>query len=540
MTDIFISYARPTEAKAQRVEEALRGMGHDVWRDDQLAAHQAFGQALEERLAAAKVVLVLWSADAARSEWVRSEASRARAMGKLVQLTLDKSPLPMPFDQIQCANLVGWNGEADAPGWRRVVASIADLMGGPALAPETPLAEDAPLTLPGKPSIAVMPFANLSGDREQDYFADGMVEEIAAAMARFRSLFVIASGSTLAFKGSTTAPSEIGRRLGVRYLLDGSVRRSGDRVRITVKLIDATDGAQMWSERFEDTLQDVFALQDRVALSVAGVIEPTVREAEIKRAAQRPTSSLTSYDLFLRAQAILRTYHWSELFEAIALAEQAVVLDPGFGQALSLASRCHYLAMLYGLSADPEAHRTAALELSLRATRAASDDAYVLGNTAMLTAYLQHDVASAITMVERACALNPGAASAWFSSGAIRILADQLDLAVEHLRTAMRLNPVGPEHYGAVLFLAMARFQQRRYEEAVALANELYQHAENPTGFAILAASLGHLGQAPEAREALANYVRLSGRSIEDYAVAVWPRDDHRSLFLDGIAAAGT
>jgi predicted Zn-dependent protease len=158
----------------------------------------------------------------------------------------------------------------------------------------------------------------------------------------------------------------------------------------------------------------------------------------------------------------------------------------------------------------------------------------------MLSAYLEHDVAPAIALVERACGLNPGAASAWFSSGAVRILAGQLDLAVEHLQTAMRLNPVGPEHYGSVLFLTMARFQQRRFEDAVALAAELYRHTENPTGCAILAASLGHLGRRSAAREALGNYRRLSGRSIESYAVEVWPRDDHRGLFLEGIAAANS
>src|SRR5580658_2197136 len=179
MSDVFISYARETEGAAQRIAEALQGLGYGVWRDDEIPAHRSFGEVLEERLAAAKVVLVLWSAEAARSDWVRSEASRARAMGKLVQLTLDKSPLPMPFDQIQCANLVGWSGEADAPGWRKVVASIGDLAdaGAPASLMEPP--PDPPL--PSKPSIALLPFTNLSGDPEQDYFAEGMVEEIARA-----------------------------------------------------------------------------------------------------------------------------------------------------------------------------------------------------------------------------------------------------------------------------------------------------------------------------------------------------------------------
>jgi adenylate cyclase len=173
-----------------------------------------------------------------------------------------------------------------------------------------------------------------------------------------------------------------------------------------------------------------------------------------------------------------------------------------------------------------------------RAMRVATDDAHVLGNSAMLFAYLEHDLETASALAERACALNPGSAQAWYCSGAVRILSDQLDLAIEHLETSMRLNPVGPDRFGAILFLAMARFQQRRFNDAIVLANELYQNAENPTGCAVLAASYGHLGQAAAARDALAHYRRLSPQTIETYARSVWPREDHLKLFLEGIALA--
>ncbi len=537
MADIFISYARSTAPQAQAVAEALRGLGYGVWRDDELPAHRAYAKVIEERLAAAKAVVVIWSSEAAKSQWVFSEANRAREDGKLVQLRLDAARLPMPFDTIQCVDLVGWTGDTDAAGWRKVVASIAELMDHPTPGVASAAAAPPP-ALPTKPSIGVLPFNDLTGTADQDYFVDGMMEEIVNSLARFRSLFVIASGSTMALKGRSASPQEVGRLLGVRYLLEGSVRKAANRVRITVKLVDAADGAQVWAERFEDTLEDVFALQDKVALSVAGVLEPAVREAEIKRVAQRPTADMGSYDLYLRAIAVLRTYVWSDIFEAIRLAEQAIALDPEFGAALSLASRCHYLVVLYGWSDDPESHRRDALALSRRAMRAADDDAGVLGNTAMLAAYLEHDLGTATSLVERACALNPGAASAWFASGAVRIHSGQLDLAVEHLQTAMRLNPVGPERSGAMLFLAMARFQQRRFDEAVALANEIYLHFENPTGCAILAASYGHLGLGDAAREALAQYERLSQRTIETYARSVWPREDHLKLFLDGVTLA--
>jgi adenylate cyclase len=225
--------------------------------------------------------------------------------------------------------------------------------------------------------------------------------------------------------------------------------------------------------------------------------------------------------------------------EAIALAEQATDLDPGFGQAWSLAARCHYLVYLYGWSDDPEPHRKAAMECTRRALRAAAEDAHVLGWAAMLQAYLGHDLSAAVTTADRAIGLNPGAAHAWFSSGAVRILTGELDLAVDHLERSIRLNPVGPDRNSALLFLAMARFQQRRFDEAASLARELSQHFDNPTAAAILAASLGQLGGAgPEAGAALADFHRLSRQSIERFAGLVWPLEAQRRLFLDGLALA--
>ena len=252
-----------------------------MWRDDGLPAHRAYAEVIEERLKAAKAVVVIWSSEAAKSQWVFSEANRAREDGKLVQLAVEDTRLPMPFDTIQCADLAGWSGEAGASSWRKVVASIGDLLGGANPAPIPGSVADAPLPLPTKPSIAVMPFANLSGDPEQDYFAEGLVEEIVRALSRVRSLFVIGSGSSASLKAMVTTPREVARTLGVRYVLEGSVRKAGGRVRIAVRLVDGLDGAQIWADRFEDTLEDVFALQDRVALSVAGVIEPAVREADL-------------------------------------------------------------------------------------------------------------------------------------------------------------------------------------------------------------------------------------------------------------------
>jgi len=310
MSHVFISYARSTAKEAQAVAAALRGLGHEVWLDDEIPAHRAYADVIEERLREAKAVVVVWSIEAVRSQWVQSEADKARESGKLVQLNLDGAKLPMPFDRIQCADLTGWSGDLDAPGWRKVAASIADLVGASQpRPPPAPGLAAPPLALPDKPSIAVLPFADPAGDKDGDYFADGMVDEIATALSRLPSLFVIDSGSSLSFRGAGRAPKQIAQELGVRYVLEGSVRRSGPRVRITVQLVDTVEGGQIWAERFDDTLEDVFALQDTIANAVAARIEPTIEAAETRRAQTRPTEDMRAYDLFLHALYLQRQWN---------------------------------------------------------------------------------------------------------------------------------------------------------------------------------------------------------------------------------------
>jgi TolB-like protein len=224
-----------------------------------------------------------------------------------------------------------------------------------------------PPPLPSKPSIAVMPFANLSGDPEQESFADGMVEEIARALSRFKSLFVIGGASGLAFKGKAATPREVGRILGVRYVLEGSVRKAADRIRIAVKLIDASDGAQIWADRFEDSIGDIFALQDKVALSAAGIIEPAVHAQESRRAMLRPTDNIGSYELWLRADTLIDHHGRAEVFEALTLLDRAIALDLRFAMAASSAAWCHSFILVCGWSDDPAASRRKGLDLAQRA-----------------------------------------------------------------------------------------------------------------------------------------------------------------------------
>jgi adenylate cyclase len=533
MSGVFISYARSTAAQAQAVAEALRGLGYGVWSDDELPAHRNYADVIEERLKAAKAVVVIWSVEAVKSQWVRAEADLAREAGTLVQLSLDGAVPPMPFNQIQCADLAGWAGDLEAPGWRKVVSSISDLAGG-AVAP-APASSDAPPPLPTKPSIAVMPFANLSGDPEQDYFADGMVEEITTALSRFKSIFVIGSGSTLTFKGKAASPQEVGGALGVRYVLEGSVRQAGGRVRIAVKLTDAADGAQIWADRFEDTLEDVFALQDRVALGAAAVIEPAIVAAEMRRVSMRPTENLGSYDLYLRALPLMQSFRPDKERAAIVLLERAIALDPDFGRALAVAAWCYAFFIIFGGSLDPERDRSRALQLARRAVAAGGDDAQALAYAANVLNNLEAKPDAALALIERAMALNPGAEVVWATAGIIYLAAGEPERAIEHLETAMRLDPLSPQRAGMRMFIGAGLGMLGRLDEAYAVLSEIVHLSPSAVAPAALASVCGQLGRIDEAREALALYAKRSSLPIEE---RTFGRPEHRQRFLNGIALA--
>jgi TolB-like protein len=538
MSHVFISYARSAAKEAQAVAAALRGLGQEIWLDDEIPAHRAYAEVIEERLNAAKAVLVIWSAEAVKSQWVQSEADKAREQNKLVQLNLDGAKLPMPFDRIQCADLTGWTGDIEAPGWRKVVASIVELVGAPSSAAAAVVSARP---LPSKPSIAILPFADMTGSEGQDYFVDGMVAEITTALSRIRSIFVIASSSAMTFKGTGVGAQEAARQLGVRYVLEGSVRKAAGRVRIAVQLIDASDGLQIWNQRFDDTLEDVFALQDKVAMAVAGRIEPTVRAAEIRRASSRPTEDMGSYDLYLRGLSLMFSSSRTGFLGALDLLNRALAIDPGNGRALGLAAYCQYVAVVSGWSEDPAAGRRQAIELAQRAVRVADDDAVAVASAAQVVAYIERDVGTAIGMIDRAIALNPGSATAWAISGAVRLAAGDLDLAVAHSETSMRLDPMGPDRGAQMMNMGLARFLQRRFDEAVPCYKDVMQQwPDMPDAYLALAAAYAQLGQASEARDALARYRTLTELTPTEFLQlqgASFPAE-FLKLFFDSIALA--
>ncbi len=391
---------------------------------------------------------------------------------------------------------------------------------------------------PTKPSIAVLPFANLSNDPEQAYFADGMMEEITNALSRIRSIFVIASASTQQFKDKPVGAQTVGRELGVRYILEGSVRKAAGRIRIAVKLIDAADGSQIWAERYDDTLVDVFALQDRVALSVAGVIEPAVRDAEIRRAARQPTTNIDAYDLCLKALALVDSYEKESMFEALNLLERALALDPRYAQALSVAGYAHSQIFVSRWAEDLAHHRRLALDYASRGIQLAADDADVLSWIATIYLALDEEAAMSTTLIDRSLALNPGSSLAWMMSGWLRAAAGDGDVAVAHIETSMRLNPSSSDRGHQLSGIALARFGQRRFDDAVRLLTEAIQLQPAVSfNLALLTACYGHLQQTRAAEAAIERYRQVSSIDMRE-RLSLFRNTAHRKLFRDGIDLA--
>jgi TolB-like protein/class 3 adenylate cyclase len=392
------------------------------------------------------------------------------------------------------------------------------------------------LTLPDKPSIAVLPFQNMSGDPEQEYFADGMVEEIITALSRIRWLFVIARNSSFTYKGHVVDVKQVGRELGVRYVLEGSVRKAGQRVRITGQLIDALTGTHLWADRFDGSLEDIFDLQDKVASNVAGVIEPTLQAAEIRRANERPTSDLTAYDLYLRALPYVGTYQWEPVVQGLDLLGQAIERDPSFASALARAAYCHATLDAIGRVPDRESNRRIAIDLAHRALRVAACDALALAGVAHVLGYFNEDIDAAIAIIDRSLALNRSSAYGWRWSGFLRLYAGKPDLAIEHFETSIRLNP-RDLHWVQLTGIGIGHFFNRRLEDAAALLlRALHENPAYPLANRFLASCYAHMGRLNEARDVV---TRL--RSITPMVVpeTINYRDPaHREQFLSGLRLA--
>ncbi|KRR12306.1 adenylate/guanylate cyclase domain-containing protein [Bradyrhizobium valentinum] len=380
----------------------------------------------------------------------------------------------------------------------------------PAMLTKPPTETAQPLALPDKPSIAVLPFENMSGDPEQEYFADGMVEDIITGLSRSRSLFVIARHSTFTYKGKAIDIKQVGRELGVRYVLEGSVRKAGNRVRITGQLVDAATGNHIWADRYDSTLEDMFDLQDRVTSSVIGAISPQLERAEIERAQRKPTESLQAYDYYLRAYASFYKFTREAHLEALKLTGIASGIDPEFAAAYALGARCYMQRKAFGWSTDAAQERIEARRLARRAIELDTDDPSVLAMAGHALAYVVGEVEEGAALLTRAINLDPNLVIARQWSGFTQLWLGNVDAAIEQFKIALRLSPLDPRSFNALTGLAYAHFYAGRNEDASSCAAAAIRlQSKFVPAQLILAACHAISGRVQEAREVCAGAMQL-------------------------------
>jgi adenylate cyclase len=418
-----------------------------------------------------------------------------------------------------------------------VSAKVASVVGS-AVGQASIETDHRPLPLPDKPSIAVLPFQNMSGDPEQEYFADGMVEEITTALSRFKALFVIARNSSFTYKGRAVDIKQVGRELGVRYVLEGSVRKAAGKIRISGQLIDAASGAHLWADRFEGDLSDIFALQDQMTESVVAEIAPRLLQAEIELATRRRPNDLSAYDLYLRAAP--RFYSWTRegSAEALQLLYRALEIDPRSGAAAALAANIYLNNIIQGWAVDPKSGWEEAIRFSRLALSVDENDPEALAIAGRVTAF-SGDFDAAIEMVDRAVALNPNSANAWNRRGLTYRHVGQPEEAIRSFERAIRLSPVDPLLFLMLTGMGLAFIDLRRFDEAVASARKaLRKNHVSSMVYRCLAVALAHLGREAETKEAVIHMLELE----PNFRIAEWAARTNFSkhqIFIDGLRKAG-
>ena len=398
------------------------------------------------------------------------------------------------------------------------------------------------LALPDIPSIAVLPFNNLSCNSEQDYFADGMVEDIITALSRIPWLFVIARNSSFTYKGQAVDVKQVGRALGVRYVLEGGVRKSASRIRVTGQLIDASTGLHIWADRFEGAVEDIFSLQDQMTASVVGELLPKLEQAEIARVKFKPTDSLDAYDYYLRAMMYFYQRTPQANSEALRLFYAAIELDTNFASAYGMAAWCHAWRKMNAWMKDRGTEIAEGLRLARRAVELGRDNAIALARGGHAIAFLGHDVETGVALLDRAIAVNPNLALAWYLSGWLRAYNGEPDIAIERLGRAMRYSPVDPLLYHMKVGIGFAHLLACHFNEAAAWANDAFRDEPNYLPAAIVfAASSAHAGRMEDAVHAMARLRQISPLLNASNLKDLWPfrRPEDFTTWFEGLQKAG-
>jgi len=498
MTDVFVSYARTDEPHAQRVTEALRADGFRVWRDEDLPAHRPYAEVIEERLVSAKAVVVIWSAESAKSQWVRAEADTARAAGTLVQVTLDGCIPPLPFNQIHCADLSSWDGTSPVPGWRKLKDSVTALAGAPVSATK---AEKRPGMQ--QTSICVLPFQNMSGDAEQEYFSDGISEDITTDLSKISALGVIARNTAFTFKGRAVDVCEVAKQLGVSHVLEGSVRKVGDRVRINAQLINGATGDHLWAERYDRDLTDIFAIQDEIGHAIVRALKLKLLPEERKAIEQRGTTNADAYKLYLLARQYWVTGNHGDMKReqrVMRIASKAVELDPYYAQAWALLGLAQS-NLRYGFGTEVEDGVAAAH------TALAIDASIAEAHCPMVRRLEQrglHDDASAA--LQKALELDPESWEVNKEAARVRMRERRIEEAAGHYEKAVSVMESDLHAWAWLVtcYHALAKPAEEREaaEMAVACAEQvLSQDPSNGAALSFGARGLAVLGKVDNARE---------------------------------------
>jgi TolB-like protein/class 3 adenylate cyclase len=393
-----------------------------------------------------------------------------------------------------------------------------------------------------RPSIAVLPFSNISGDPEQEYFADGIVEDIITALSRFESLFVIARNSSFTYKGKAVDIKQVGRELGVRYVLEGSVRKAGGRVRITGQLIDSQTGAHLWADHFDGELKDIFDLQDQVTGRLVAAVAPRLTHAEIERTKRRPVESLDAYDCFLRGLALFEQRTKEAYAQARVLFERAIALDPSFSTPYAMIARCHATAQLHGWNTEPSHDQAEVRRLAERVSTLGNDDALALSSVGFALAWVCRDYDAAAAFVDRALSVNPNLVHAWMNRAMVSSLQGEHEKAIEQFARARRISPIGPDYYLVQGYLGLCHLMMGRYDEALRCGADAASHQPHwLTGHLVFTMANGLAGNIEEAHKSLAELRRLNPtlRLSNVAAIYSYRRAEDRARLVEGLRPAG-